>query len=74
MPQAKAQPTEREISPDDISDEEVLEYIKQNNPEVYERLMALPPEDQQRAMAMMRSGGASAQGSQNTNREAVGDL
>ena len=74
MPQAKSQPTEREISPDDISDEEVLEYIKQNNPEVYERLMALPPEDQQRAMAMMRSGGASAQGGQNTNREAVGDL
>ena len=44
------------VTPDQIGDEEVLEYIKQTNPEVYEKLMSLSPEDQQRAMAMMRNG------------------
>ncbi len=43
------------VAPDDISDEEVLEYIKENNQQVYEQLMQLSPEDQQRAMAMMRN-------------------
>lgn len=68
MQQAAAQP---EVVPDQIGDEEVLEYIKQTNPEVYEKLMSLPPEDQQRAMAMMRNGTGSAP-VQNENM--VGDL
>ena len=68
MQQAAAQP---EVTPNQIGDEEVLEYIKQTNPEVYEKLMSLPPEDQQRAMAMMRNGAGSA-AVQNENM--VGDL
>ena len=68
MQQAAAQP---EVTPNQIGDEEVLEYIKQTNPEVYEKLMSLPPEDQQRAMAMMRNGAGSAP-VQNENM--VGDL
>lgn len=66
--QSTAQPN---VSPDQIGDGEVLEYIRQTNPEVYERLMSLSSEDQQRAMAMMRNntGGAPAQ-----NENMVGDL
>lgn len=66
--QVAAQP---EVSPDQIGDGEVLEYIRQTNPEVYERLMSLSPEDQQRAMDMMRNkmGGAPVQ-----NENMVGDL
>ena len=66
--QAASQPN---VTPDQIGDGEVLEYIRQTNPEVYERLMSLSPEDQQRAMAMMRNntGGAPAQ-----NESMVGDL
>ena len=65
---AVAQP---EISPDSIGDEEVVEYIKQNNLEVYEKLMNLSPEEQQQAMAMMRNntGNASVQ-----NENMVGDI
>ena len=52
-----SQPIEAQnVAPQQISDEEVLEYVRQNNPEIYERLMSLSPEDQQRAMAMMRGG------------------
>ena len=46
-------PTENEIS-----NQDVLEYIKQNNPELYERFMSLPPEEQERAMQMMNSANA----------------
>ena len=42
------------VSPDQIGDEEVLEYVKRNNPQVYEQMMALSPEEQQQALAMMR--------------------
>ncbi len=49
------------VSPDEIGDDEVLEYIKQTNPEIYERLMSLSPEEQQRVLMMMRQGGQSAQ-------------
>ena len=65
--QMTAQPS---VAPDDIGDEEVLAYIRQNNPEVYEKLMSLPPEDQQRALAMMRNGAGGAQ----QNENMVGDL
>ncbi len=44
------------VSEGDISDDEVLEYLKQTNPSLYERLMALPKEEQQRALSMMRNG------------------
>lgn len=65
--QMTAQPS---VAPDDIGDEEVLAYIRQNNPEVYEKLLSLPPEDQQRALAMMRNGAGGAQ----QNENMVGDL
>ena len=51
---AAQQAPQPSVTPDQIGDEEVLEYIKQTNPEVYEKLMSLSPEDQQKAMAMMR--------------------
>lgn len=62
---------ESSVTPDDIGDEEVLSYIKQNNPEVYEKLMSLSPEDQHRALSMMRNG---AGGAQSQNENMVGDL
>ena len=43
------------VSPDDISDTELLEYIEQNNPQVYEQLMALSVPDQVKALQMMRN-------------------
>ena len=43
------------VSPDDISDTELLEYIEQNNPQVYEQLMALSVSDQVKALQMMRN-------------------
>ena len=49
------------VAAEEIGDAEVLEYIKQSNPEVYEQLMKLPPEDQQRALAMMRQRGQNQQ-------------
>ena len=52
--QQQEQEAKPDISPDNISNEEVLEYIKNNRPEIYERLMALSPEEQQKALAMMR--------------------
>lgn len=71
--QAMAQEqSHQRVAPDDISDQEVLAYIKQNNPQVYEQLLSLSPEDQQRAIAMMRNGGNAAQ--QNTDPNVVGDL
>lgn len=42
------------VTADDIGDEEVLAYIKQNNPEVFDKLMQLSPEEQKRVLAMMR--------------------
>lgn len=55
---------------DQIGDEEVLEYIRQNRPDVYEQLMRLSPEEQQRALSMMRNGAGGAQ----QNENMVGDL
>lgn len=52
--QQQEQVAKPNISPGNISDEEVLEHIKNNRPEIYERLMALSPEEQQKALAMMR--------------------
>lgn len=66
MAQHQAQMPQQSVSPDDIGDEEVLEYIRQNNPQVYEQLTMLSAEEQQQALAMMRNGG------QSTN--VVGDL
>lgn len=57
-------------SSDYISNQEVLEYIKQNNPQVYERLISLSAEDQQIALEMMRN---SVNGTQQ-NEDTVGDI
>lgn len=73
MQAAQGQVSAPNMSPDDISDEDVLTYIKQNNPRVYEQLLRLSPEDQQRALAMMRDGGSNAM-PQNTDEKVVGDL
>ncbi len=67
---AQQMASEPSVTPDDIGDEEVLEYIKQNNPQVYEQLMRLSPADQQRALVMMRNGAGGAQ----QNENMVGDL
>lgn len=64
------QVAEPDVTPDDIGDEEVLDYLKQNNPQVFEKLMSLSPEDQRRAMAMMRN----ATGNEQQNENMVGDL
>ncbi len=64
--QQSAQPN---VSSDDISDSEVLEYIKQNNPQIYEQLIRLSPDDQMRALQMMRNGGEAPQ-----NENVVGDI
>ena len=53
--QAKAgEQSAQPVSPEQIGDDEVIEYIRQTNPEIYERLMSLSPEEQQRALTMMR--------------------
>ncbi len=65
--QQEAEPT---VTSDDITDEEVLTYIKQKNPEAYERLMSLSPEEQAMALSMMRNGSGSAQ----QNENMVGDI
>ncbi len=66
--QAMAQSNEAEnVSLDEIGNEEVIEYIKQNNPQVYEQLMKLSPQQQQEALMMMRNGGQATQ-------NVVGDL
>ena len=67
--QAVAEPSAAPVSTDEIGDEEVLEYIRQNRPDVYEQLMRLSPEDQQKAMSLMRSGAATQ-----TNTQEVGDM
>lgn len=61
---------EQSVTPDDIGDEEVLAYIKQNNPEIFEQLMRLSPQDQKRALAMMRNG----RGDTQQNEKMVGDI
>lgn len=66
-----------QTTPDDVSDDEVIEYIRQTNPQIYEQLMALSPEEQTQALAMMRNGGQSPEQSappQTQNPEVVGDL
>lgn len=60
--------TEPNVAIDNTSDEEVVEYIRQNNPDVYEQLMSLSPEDRARALSMMRNG-ASTQ-----SEDSVGDI
>ncbi|MBR6502287.1 MAG: hypothetical protein IKT42_02485 [Clostridia bacterium] len=67
--QAMAQQNEASVSTDEIGDAEVLEYVKQNRPDVYERLMRLSPEDQQKALTMMRNGATTQ-----TNTQEVGDI
>ena len=53
--QAKAgEQSAQPVSPEQIGDDEVIEYIRQTNPEIYERLMSLSPEEQHRALTMMR--------------------
>lgn len=65
------QTTEQSVSIDDISDQEVLFYLKQNNPEIYEKLLNLSPEDQQRALYMMRN---SLSNEQQGQTQEVGNL
>ncbi len=74
--QAVAMQQNTPVSPDDISDDEVLQYLQQTNPQVYEKLMALSPEEQAQALSMMRNGGQSSQSAnmQTQNPEIVGDL
>ncbi len=60
--------TEPNVAIDNTSDEEVVEYIRQNNPDIYEQLMSLSPEDRSRALSMMRNG-ASTQ-----SEDSVGDI
>ncbi len=60
------------VSPEPIGDDEVIEYIRQTNPKIYEQLMSLPPEQQQQALSMMRNGGSAAP--TNANTQEVGDL
>lgn len=52
--QAMADGQSASVSPDEIGDDEVLRYVRQTNPEIYEKLMSLPPEEQQKALMMMR--------------------
>lgn len=59
----------------DTTDDEVLEYLKQTNPQAYERLMRLSPEEQQQALSMMRGGAPTpAPTSQNMDPNMVGDM
>ena len=60
----------------DATDEEVLEYLKVNNPQAYERLMSLPPEQQAQALAMMNGGGEAApvQQTPQYNPDEMGDM
>ncbi len=44
------------VSYDDIGNDEVIAYLKQINPQAYEQLMKLSPEQQQLALTMMRKG------------------
>ena len=69
--QAMAEQSAAIVSPEQISDDEVLEYVKQTNPQIYEKLMSLSPEEQQKALMMMRQGGSSPT---NTSTQEVGDL
>lgn len=46
---------EYSVESEEISNEEILAYIKENRPELYEKLMQLSPEDRSRAFNMMRS-------------------
>lgn len=69
--QAMAEQGAALVSPEQISDDEVLEYVKQTNPQIYEKLMSLSPEEQQKALMMMRQGGSSPT---NTGTQEVGDL
>ena len=62
--------TEPTITADDIDDEEVLEYVKQNKPDVYEQLTGLSPEEQQQVLSMMRGGNLAEQ----KNEQEVGDV
>ena len=57
--QAMAEQSAAIVSPEQISDDEVLEYVKQTNPQIYEKLMSLSPEEQKKALMMMRQGGSS---------------
>lgn len=70
--QAKTQIQPDEVSEQQsyVSDEEVLNYVKQNNPELYEKLTQLSPEDQARALSMMR--GSEYETQENSNIE--GDI
>ena len=58
----------------DTTDDEVLEYLKQTNPQAYEQLMRLSPEEQQQALSMMRGGAPASAPQQNMNPQMVGDM
>ncbi len=55
------QPTQP-VNENSVSDQEILQYINEYNPELYAQLAALPDEDQARALNMMRN----TQNTQNT--------
>lgn len=48
-------PTEEAEQQSYISDEEILNYVKQNNPELYAELSNMSPEDRARVLGMVRS-------------------
>ena len=70
----KRQEQQENMSADDISDYEILEYIKQNNPKLYEEFLRLSPEDRLRAFSMMRSNNTSEPVQENLNNKVEGDL
>lgn len=57
----------------DISDEEILANLQQQDPEMYAQLMQLPPEQQQQILADLKGGGQ-AQPQQGFETMEVGDL
>lgn len=70
----KRQEQQENMSADDISDYEILEYMKQNNPKLYEEFLRLSPEDRLRAFSMMRANNTSEPVQENFNNKVEGDL
>lgn len=53
--QPTVQGTTDTVAVDEMSDQDVLEYIKQSNPDLYNKFMSLSPNEQARVMQMMRN-------------------
>ena len=61
------------VSTDDISDEELFEYLKQTNPQLYERLIQLSPEDRAKVLTIMRNQTSTASADGKMAQENVGE-